>query len=323
MKQPDTFWSKIAAKRLSPFSVYSTDDWSTLADGKSVHLTQAELTRLKSLGDALSQTEVDHIYIALSNVLSAHYDATQTLYRDRASLLPAVRAKTPFVIAIAGSVAVGKSTTARLILELLRQWPSAPKVALVTTDGFLWPNAELTRNDMMHRKGFPESYDRATMLQFLSDLKSGKPKLTVPVYSHLKYDIDPDEKQLIDRPDILIFEGLNVLQSPRTAPNNPIPLASDFFDFSIYVDAAETHVKKWYIDRFLRLRETAFANPNSHFSHYASLDDKAAKARATELWDTINAVNLRENIRPTRARADLILRKGADHFVKKIALRRL
>ena len=321
MEHSSPFWSAVDNTPHSPFTVFSARAWSALTKGDRSDLSEQDVRQLRSIGDAISLAEVDHIYLAVSRLLEAHVASTRTLYSSRAEFLPNTRDRTPFIIGIAGSVAVGKSTTARVVQSLLQQWPGSPKVDLITTDGFLWPNAELTNRNIMHRKGFPESYDRARMLQFLSDVKSGKPNVTAPVYSHLKYDIDPDQTAVIQTPDILIFEGLNVLQPPTA--DTPTALASDFFDFSIYVDAAEADVKAWYINRFLKLRETAFSNPASHFSHYASLSDTQAVARATELWDTINAVNLRENIRPTRPRADLILRKGADHLIKKIALRRL
>lgn len=318
-----TFW-KTARADLSPFAVYSADEWSTLTDGRPAPLSEKDLKRLRSVGDAISLAEVDQIYLTVSRLLAAHRRATRKLYKKRAAFLPHVKERTPFVIAIAGSVAVGKSTTARLIQELIRRWPSKPRVDLVTTDGWLYPNAELERRGLMQRKGFPESYDRASMLHFLSDVKSGQPDVTAPVYSHLKYDIDPDQSVSISRPDVLIFEGLNVLQSRAAdASDTPTPLASDHFDFSIYVDAYEPHIKAWYIKRFLALRETAFQNPASHFNRWANLTDAQATDRATELWDTINAVNLSENIRPTRSRADLILRKGEDHLINSIALRRL
>ncbi len=318
-----TFW-KTARADLSPFAVYSAEEWSTLSDGRTTRFSEKDLKRLRSVGDTMSLTEVDQIYLTVSRVLAAHTRATRKLYKKRATILPHVKARTPFIIAIAGSVAVGKSTTARLIQELIRRWPNKPRVDLVTTDGWLYPNAELERRGIMHRKGFPDSYDRATMLRFLSDVKSGQPNVTAPVYSHLKYDIDPDQSVTIKRPDVLIFEGLNVLQSRAAdASDTPTPLASDHFDFSIYVDAYEPHIKSWYVNRFLALRETAFRNPDSHFNRWANLSDAEATDRATELWETINAVNLSENIRPTRPRADLILRKGEDHLINRIALRRL
>jgi type I pantothenate kinase len=324
MSTSSSFWADNAAQTLSPFAVFTAAQWSNLTTTAQNPLTEADLKRLRSLGDAISLAEVDHIYLAVARLLSAHVETTRSLYKMRAEMLPNVRARTPFIIAIGGSVAVGKSTTARLIQQLLRDWPDAPRVDLITTDGFLLPNTSLTEKGIMHRKGFPESYDRPTMLRFLSDVKAGKKNVTAPVYSHLKYDIDPDQRATLNQPDILIFEGLNVLQPPIfDKSGQSIPLASDYFDFSIYVDAAEADIKRWYINRFLTLRQTAFNDPNSHFKHYASLSDAAAVERAIELWTTINAVNLRENIRPTRPRADLILRKGPNHLVEKIALRRL
>ena len=318
-----TFW-KTARADLSPFAVYSAKEWSTLSDGRTTRFSEKNLKRLRSVGDSMSLTQVDEIYLTVSRILAAHARATRKLYKKRATILPHVKARTPFIIAIAGSVAVGKSTTARLIQELIRRWPNKPRVDLVTTDGWLYPNAELEHRGIMHRKGFPESYDRQTMLRFLSDVKSGKSDVSAPVYSHLKYDIDPEAAITISQPDVLIFEGLNVLQSRAAdASDTPTPLASDHFDFKIYVDAYEPHIKTWYINRFLALRETAFRDPNSHFKRFADLADTQATDRATELWDTINAVNLSQNIRPTRPRADLILRKGEDHQINRVGLRRL
>lgn len=318
-----TFW-KTARADLSPFAVYSAEEWSTLSDGRPTQISEKDFGNLRSVGDAMSLSEVDQIYLTVSRILAAHARATRRLYKKRASFLPHVKARTPFIIAIAGSVAVGKSTTARLIQELIRRWPNTPRVDLVTTDGWLHPNAELERRGIMHRKGFPESYDRQTMLKFLSDVKSGKSNVAVPLYSHLKYDIDPDASVTISQPDVLIFEGLNVLQSRAAdASDTPTPLASDHFDFKIYVDAYEPHIKSWYVNRFLALRETAFRDPKSHFNRWANLTDAQATDRATELWDTINAVNLSQNIRPTRPRADLILRKGEDHLINRVGLRRL
>ena len=318
-----TFW-KTARADMSPFAVYSAEEWSTLSDGRTTRFDEKDLKRLRSVGDTMSLAEVDQIYLTVSRILAAHARATRKLYKKRATFLPHVKARTPFIVAIAGSVAVGKSTTARLIQELVRRWPNAPRVDLVTTDGWLHPNAELESRGIMHRKGFPESYDRQTMLQFLSDVKSGTPRVTAPVYSHLKYDIDSEASITISQPDVLIFEGLNVLQSRASlASDTPTPLASDHFDFKIYVDAYEPHIKSWYVERFLALRETAFRDPASHFKRFANLSDTQATDRATELWENINAVNLSENIRPTRARADLILRKGQDHHINRVALRRL
>jgi type I pantothenate kinase len=232
--------------------------------------------------------------------------------------------KTPFIIGIAGSVAVGKSTTARVLKELLARWPSSPKVDLVTTDGFLLPNEMLRRENLMERKGFPESYDVGGLIRFLSAIKSGQKDVPAPVYSHLTYDVIPDKFITIDRPDILIFEGINVLQPGRLPRDGKIvPFLSDFFDFSIYIDADEARIHEWYIARFMRLRETAFRNPDSFFHRYSELSESAARAIGEGLWANINLKNLRENILPTRARADLILRKGADHLVEEVALRKL
>jgi type I pantothenate kinase len=230
----------------------------------------------------------------------------------------------PFIIGVGGSVAVGKSTTARVLRELLTRWPAGPKVELVTTDGFLFPNAVLQAEGLMEKKGFPESYDVAALLAFLSDIKAGTARVSAPVYSHLTYDIVQGETTIVDRPDILILEGLNVLQ-PRVLPKDgqAIPFVSDFFDFSIYLDADEEALRAWYIERFMRLKETRFRDPHSYFHHYADLSDDEAERVATGLWERINLVNLRENIVPTRPRADLILRKDAEHAVKEVALRKL
>jgi type I pantothenate kinase len=232
--------------------------------------------------------------------------------------------KTPFVIGIAGSVAVGKSTTARVLKELLRRWPSSPKVDLITTDGFLHPNAVLERENLMQRKGFPESYDTGAILKFLSAIKAGQPNVKAPVYSHLVYDVVPNEYTIIDRPDILVFEGINVLQSrDLPADGKIVPMVSDFFDFSIYIDAEEKLINNWYVARFMRLRETAFRDPNSYFHRYASISDDEALSIAEGLWANINLKNLRQNILPTRPRADLILRKGPNHLIEQVALRKL
>jgi type I pantothenate kinase len=261
----------------------------------------------------------------MSRLLSVHVEASQTLFRERRTFFNVPHAvKTPFIIGIAGSVAVGKSTTARLLKELLQRWPSSPKVDLVTTDGFLLPNEALRRQNLMERKGFPDSYDVGALLRFLSAIKSGQADVRAPVYSHLTYDVMPGEFVTIDRPDILIFEGINVLQPGKLPRDGKIvPFLSDFFDFSIYIDAEEDRIHDWYIARFMRLRETAFRNPESFFHRYSQLSEGAAHAIAEGLWANINLKNLRENILPTRARADLILRKGADHLVEEVALRKL
>ncbi|MBX3581762.1 MAG: type I pantothenate kinase [Rhizobiaceae bacterium] len=315
----------IASGKYSPYRFFSAERWAEFAAGAALDLTHEEVRRLSSLNDPIDLDEVRRIYLSISRLLSAHVEASQLLFEQRRAFFNRRDAvKTPFIIGIAGSVAVGKSTTARLLKELLARWPSSPKVDLVTTDGFLFPNEVLRRNNLMERKGFPDSYDVGALLRFLSQIKSGQPDVRAPVYSHLTYDVVPDESVTIDRPDILIFEGLNVLQT-RDLPKDGrfVPFLSDFFDFSVYIDAEEELIHGWYVERFMRLRETAFRNPQSFFHRYSELSDEAAKAIAEGLWANINLKNLRENIRPTRPRADLILRKGADHRVEQVALRKL
>jgi type I pantothenate kinase len=315
----------VATEKYSPYRFYAAERWAEFAAGASLTLTAEEVQRLSSLNDPIDLDEVRRIYLSMSRLLSVHVEASQLLFRERRAFFNVPHAiKTPFIIGIAGSVAVGKSTTARLLKELLARWPSSPKVDLVTTDGFLLPNETLRRQNLMERKGFPDSYDVGALLRFLSAIKSGQPDVRAPVYSHLTYDVVPGEYVTIDRPDILIFEGLNVLQ-PRDLPKDGkfVPFLSDFFDFSIYIDAEEEMIHGWYVDRFMRLRETAFRNPQSFFHRYSELSEDAARAIAEGLWANINLKNLRENIRPTRPRADLILRKGADHRVEEVALRKL
>jgi len=315
----------VATEKYSPYRFYAAERWAEFAAGAALTLTEEEVRRLSSLNDPIDLDEVRRIYLSMSRLLSVHVEASQLLFRQRRDFFRVPHAvKTPFIIGIAGSVAVGKSTTARLLKELLARWPSSPKVDLVTTDGFLLPNEALRRQNLMERKGFPDSYDVGALLRFLSAIKSGQADVQAPVYSHLTYDVVPGEHVTIDRPDILIFEGLNVLQ-PRDLPKDGkfVPFLSDFFDFSIYIDAEEELIHDWYVARFMRLRETAFRNPASFFHRYATLSEDAARAIAEGLWSNINLKNLRENIRPTRPRADLILRKGADHRVEEVALRKL
>jgi type I pantothenate kinase len=309
---------------LSPYQVFSIEEWAKLRADTPMTLTAEEIVTLRSIGDPVSLKEVEQVYLPISRLLSLYVTATQELFRVTRRFLGTSNGKTPFIIGIGGSVAVGKSTTARILRELLKRWPSGPKVDLVTTDGFLLPNAVLAAEGLMERKGFPESYDLAALLSFLSKIKAGEPRVTAPVYSHLAYDIVPGETIIIDQPDILILEGLNVLQ-PRDLPKDGrgIPFVSDYFDFSIYIDAGEEAVRRWYIERFMDLRETRFRDPRSYFRKYAELTDSDAEKIATELWERINLVNLRENIVPTRPRADLILRKDADHAITDVALRKL
>ena len=309
----------------SPYHVFSSGEWARLRADTPLTLTFDEVARLRSLDDPIDLDEVRRIYLSLSRLLSAHVEASLLLFQQRNRFLSLSDVtKTPFVIGIAGSVAVGKSTTARILKELLARWPSSPKVDLITTDGFLYPNSVLRRENLMERKGFPESYDIGALLRFLSAIKAGEPNVKAPRYSHLTYDVVPDEFTVVDRPDILIFEGINVLQ-PRDLPADGkfVPMVSDFFDISIYIDAEETLIHNWYVERFMKLRNTAFRDPNSFFHRYATISEDAARAIAEGLWENINLKNLRQNILPTRPRADIILRKGSNHLVETVALRKL
>jgi type I pantothenate kinase len=268
--------------------------------------------------------EVEDIYLPLSRLLSMYVAATQRLFRAEQRFLGTEDTKVPYIIGVGGSVAVGKSTTARVLQALLARWPNVPRVDLLTTDGFLYPNSVLEREGLMQKKGFPESYDLPALLHFLSDVKAGRHPVRAPVYSHLIYDVLPNHWIEIDRPDILIVEGLNVLQTGRLPKDGKaIPFVSDFFDFSIYIDADEDTLREWYVDRFLTLRGTAFRDPKSYFHRYAKFTDAEAVETATAIWTGINLVNLRENILPTRQRADLILKKGKSHVIEEVSLRRL
>ena len=309
---------------LSPFSIFSRAEWAELRQDTPMTLTSDEVTRLRSLHDRLDMSEVAEIYLPLSRLLSMYVAATQRLFIAQQRFLSTEDVKMPYVIGVAGSVAVGKSTTARVLQALLARWPNVPKVDLVTTDGFLYPNAILEREGLMEKKGFPESYDLPALLRFLTEVKAGKRPARAPIYSHLIYDVIPNQWVEVDRPDILIVEGLNVLQTGRLPRDGKaIPFVSDFFDFSVYIDADEDVLKSWYVDRFLTLRGTAFRDPKSYFHRYSGLSDEEAVATATGIWDRINLVNLHENILPTRQRSDLILNKRADHMVEQVALRKL
>ncbi len=308
----------------TPFVELIREDWAALAGTERLPLTASEVSRLRGLGDELDVDEVREVYLPLSSLLSLHVRYVGELHRaTEAFLRRSQPPRTPFVIGLAGSVAVGKSTTARLLRELLSRWPQHPRVELVTTDGFLLPNAELARRGLLQRKGFPESYDRRALLRFVTAVKSGADEVQAPVYSHLRYDVT-SERVTLNRPDIVLVEGLNVLAPARIGGDGRPGLAiSDFFDFSIYVDAAAADIRAWYVQRFLRLRETAFRDPASYFRRYADLRVDEAVAQAESLWDSINGPNLAQNIAPTRGRASLVLRKAADHTVRWVRLRKL
>lgn len=295
-------------------------DWARLAAGIPQPLTETEVVQLRGLGDRLDVREVREVYLPLSRLLSLYATANKRLGRETSAFLTEPDTTTPFVVAVAGSVAVGKSTIARLLRELMSRWPGTPRVELVTTDGFLYPNAELERRGIMHRKGFPESYDRRALLSFLSEVKSGAPEVRAPFYSHMKYDIVPDAHVTVRRPDVVIVEGLNVLAPPPT-PNDVA--VSELFDFSIYVDAATDHIASWFVDRFLALQRGAFNNPGSFFNVFAQLSAEEAVQTALGYWNDINLPNLEENVLPTRHRATLVLQKAADHTVDGVLLRKV
>jgi type I pantothenate kinase len=311
-------------QQITPYRQFTRSEWAKLRADTPLTLTEEELEELRGLNERVNLDEVVAIYLPLSRLLNLYVAATQSLFRATQEFLGGNQHKVPYIIGMAGSVAAGKSTTARILRQLLARWPNHPKVDLVTTDGFLLPNAALRREGLMDRKGFPESYDRPSLLRFLHDVKAGRMNAAAPVYSHLTYDVMPDAQIIIDQPDILLVEGLNVLQTghpPRDG--RAIPHVSDFFDFSIYLDADEEILRQWYVDRFFSLRATAFRDPRSYFHKYASLTDHEARETATHIWESINLVNLRENVLPTRQRADLILHKGADHLIDEVWLRKL
>jgi len=307
----------------SPYRRFTREEWAHLRADTPLTLTLDDLSRLKSVHDPISLEEVVEIYLPLSRLLALYVAATQGLFKATQRFLGAEDGKVPYIIGVAGSVSAGKSTTARVLRALLSRWANTPKVELITTDGFLLPNATLEREGLMDKKGFPESYDHRALLRFLSDVKAGERHVVAPVYSHLLYDVVEGETVSVDRPDILIVEGVNVLTARPSRQPRDIPFVSDYFDFSVYLDASEAMLERWYIDRFLRLRETTFRDPNSYFRKYAALDDVEAVRVAKDIWTTINLENLRSNIAPTRPRASLILPKGADHRIEEVALRKL
>ncbi|MEA4943256.1 MAG: type I pantothenate kinase [Propionicimonas sp.] len=317
----------VPAPEDDPFGPYVTLDrghWSTLAEARHDFLEAETIARLRGVNEPMDFDEVSEVYLPLTELIQLYMDRTGELSRDFHRFLGLNSHRTPFLIGVAGSVAVGKSTTSRLLKELLSRAPGHPQVDLVTTDGFLLPNATLQKLGLLDRKGFPESYDRRRLLRFVMDVKSGKPEVTAPVYSHLAYDIVPDEQIVVRQPDILIIEGLNVLQPARRRSNGMAGLAvSDFFDFSVYVDADDDDVRTWYLNRFRLLRQTAFRDPRSYFAQFAAMDEADAIDLAGQIWDTINGPNLLMNILPTRGRATAILRKAADHKVSWVRIRRI
>lgn len=308
----------------TPYVEVDRDTWRALRAATPLPLTDKDLSRLRGLGERMDMAEVEDVYLPLSRLLNLHFAASRRLRSATATFLGEDAPQVPFVIGIAGSVAVGKSTTSRVLRELLARWPDHPRVELVPTDGFLLPNDELMRRGLLERKGFPESYDQRALLRFVTEVKSGLEEVAAPVYSHLTYDVVPNEHVVVRRPDILIIEGLNVLQPARPRSDGRPRLAvSDFFDFSVYVDAAVRNIEQWYVERFLALRKTAFADPASYFHRFAALTDDEARSTAIAIWRGVNEPNLVENILPTRGRATLVLQKGDDHVVRRLRLRKI
>ncbi len=308
------------SQALSLYREIDRAEWARLAAGMAQPLSETEIVQIRGLGDRLDIAEVAQVYLPLSRLLSLYAKATKRLGAETSAFLGDADSTTPFVVAVAGSVAVGKSTIARLQRELMSRWPDTPRVELVTTDGFLYPNAELERRGIMARKGFPESYDRRALLSFLTEVKSGAPEVRAPFYSHMRYDIVPDAHTTVRRPDVVIVEGLNVLQPPPSPHDIAV---SDLFDFSVYVDADPGHIAQWYVERFMALKTGAFSNPSSFFNVFSHLTDEEAVQTAMGYWNDINLPNLMENVLPTRHRASLVLQKAADHTVERVLLRKL
>ena len=320
MNAEPTGLNPIENQALSPFVEISRSEWAELARTNDTPLTEAEIENIRGLGDFLDLAEVAEIYLPLSQLLNLYVTNTQQLHQASGSFLHGTAKRTPFIIGVAGSVAVGKSTVSRLLKELLSRWPTTPRVSLVTTDGFLYPNSVLEEKGLMAKKGFPESYDRLALLKFVADIKSGKEEVKAPVYSHLTYDIVPGAELVVNSPDVVIVEGLNVLQPPAIGQEVAL---SDYFDFQIYVDAPTDEIETWYLDRFKQLRESAFRNPESYFHKYAEMPMEDALDRAKEIWRTINLPNLLENIISTKSRATLVLQKGVKHRVERVLLRKI